>query len=247
MSIRWTWAFIDRPTARLDAARTFWTAVTDTRLSELRGDNEEFVTLLPSEGDACVKLQGIDSGAGGAHLDFDVDDVDAFVAAAVGLGADVVAPHGDWAVLRSPGGQLFCAVPWQGSSVRPPVVADSRLDQVCLDIPPSVYEAEVDFWVALTGWELSAGSLPEFRTLQPPPGFGVRILLQRLAAEQPASAHLDLACADVEATRVRHEALGATAVTRGRHWTVMRDPAGGTYCLTGRDPRTGTLPRPGTV
>ncbi|MGP4083372.1 VOC family protein, partial [Streptomyces sp. KR55] len=29
---------------------------------------------------------------------------------------------------------------------------------------------------------------------------------------------------------------------RGAHWTVMRDPAGGTYCLTGRDPETGRLP-----
>ena len=27
----------------------------------------------------------------------------------------------------------------------------------------------------------------------------------------------------------------------GAHWTVLRDPAGGVYCLTARDPGTGTL------
>ncbi|NUO41489.1 MAG: hypothetical protein HOV82_05565, partial [Streptomyces sp.] len=62
--------------------------------------------------------------------------------------------------------------------------------------------------------------------------------------ERRASAHLDLACADIAATRARHEELGAAFVTRGVHWTVMRDPAGGVYCLTGRDPETGGLPLP---
>jgi hypothetical protein len=80
--------------------------------------------------------------------------------------------------------------------------------------------------------------------LRPPSGLPVRVLLQRLGDERPVSAHLDLACADIEATRARHEELGAVLVARGTHWTVLRDPAGGTYCLTGRDPETGTLPSP---
>lgn len=119
----------------------------------------------------------------------------------------------------------------------------SRLDQVCVDVAPSAYDAEVAFWSGLlTDWQSLPGSLPEFHVLRPPTGLPVRILLQRLGGERPATAHLDLACADIEATRAAHERLGAKTVATGRHWTVMHDPAGGTYCLTGRDPETGGLP-----
>lgn len=242
--IRWTYAFVDRPAARLAEARAFWTAVTGTSPSPARGERREFVTLLPDGADPCVKMQGVLDGPGGAHLDFFVEDVAEFVRTARGLGAGRVADHRAWAVLRSPGGQAFCVGAWQGETVRPPVVDGCRLDQVCLDVPPSVYDAETAFWAALTGWDLLSGSLPEFRVLRPPAGLPLRVLLQRLGAEGPASAHQDLACADVESARARHERLGAAFVRRGTHWTVMRDPAGGTYCLTGRDPETGGLPVP---
>ncbi|MER6982511.1 VOC family protein [Streptomyces carpinensis] len=248
MSIRWTCAFIDRPTARVARALESWTAVTGTRPSEPRGAGGGFVTLLPDGadgGDAFLKSQGVASGDGGAHLDLAVEDVPAFVASALWLGAEVVAEHEDRAVLRSPAGQLFCAVAWQGESVRPPVVRGSRLDQVCLDVRPSSYDAEVAFWSGLltvAGWESLPGSLPEYHVLKPPPGLPVRILLQRLGEERPASAHLDLACSDIGATRSWHESLGATRVADHPHWTVLRDPAGDLYCLTGRDPDTGGLP-----
>ncbi|WP_328873782.1 VOC family protein [Streptomyces sp. NBC_00287] len=243
MTIRWTYAFVDRPAAVFGPACDFWTAVTGTRLSELRGDQGEFVTLLPESGDACVKGQGVTEGPGGAHLDFAVEDVTGFVKEARRVGAGMVAEHDGWAVLRSPAGQLFCAVPWHGESLRPPVVRGTRLDQVCLDIPPSLYDAEVAFWSALLpGWESLPGSLPEFHVVKPPAGMPIRILLQRLGEERPAAAHLDLACADIDAARTAHEQLGATLVYSGAHWRVMRDPAGGTYCLTGRDPQTGGLP-----
>ncbi|WP_228034802.1 ATP-binding cassette domain-containing protein, partial [Streptomyces spongiae] len=35
---------------------------------------------------------------------------------------------------------------------------------------------------------------------------------------------------------------GGRLVAEGTHWVVMRDPAGGTYCLTGRGQETGGLP-----
>ncbi|MFF1302514.1 VOC family protein [Streptomyces sp. NPDC058307] len=244
MTTRWTYAFVDRPVARFAQACDFWTVATGTRLSEPRGERREFVTLLPPGGaDACVKAQAVASGPGGAHLDFCVDDVRKFAKAAQALGAHVVADQGTLVVLRSPAGQLFCAEPWRGQSTRPPVVRGSRLDQVCLDIPPSLHDAEVAFWAALLpDWESLSGSLPEFHVLKPPAGLPVRILLQRLDEERPASAHLDLACADIGVTRAEHERLGAELVAEGRRWTVLRDPAGGTYCLTGRDPETGGLP-----
>ncbi|GAA3499416.1 hypothetical protein GCM10019016_065200 [Streptomyces prasinosporus] len=246
MSIRWTYAFIDRPALHAERAGEFWTAVTGTRRSAARGDDGEFTTLLADGADACVKLQAVASGEGGAHLDFSVDDVPGFVASALRLGAGTVAGHEGWAVLRSPAGQLFCAVPWQGESVRPPVVRDSRLDQVCVDVPPSVYDAEVAFWCGLlSGWDAPPALLPEFHVVRPPAGLPVRILLQRLEEERPVSAHLDLACADIGVTRARHEEFGATCVAAFDHWTVMRDPTGGTYCLTGRDPQTGSPRRSG--
>ncbi|EGX61443.1 hypothetical protein SZN_02792 [Streptomyces zinciresistens K42] len=244
MSIRWTYAFVDRPAASFARAHAFWTAVTGTRLSAFLGGKAEFATLLPTGGeDACVTVQGVDAGAGGAHLDFAADDVGEFVRRALGGGAALAAEHDGWAVLRSPAGQLFCAVPWRGEAVRPPVVRGSRLDQVCLDVPPSRWDGEVAFWSGLlTDWTSAPGSLPEFRVLRPPAGLPVRVLLQRLGEERPGSAHPDLACADIAATRVRHGELGAAVVAEFPHWTVMRDPAGGTYCLTGRNPRTGGLP-----
>ncbi|GAA3831815.1 hypothetical protein GCM10022403_076260 [Streptomyces coacervatus] len=241
--VLWTYAFIDRPYALFGPACEFWTAVTGTHLSELRGEEKEFTTLLHDGADACVKVQGVTSGPGGAHLDFPVADVGEFTRSALRRGAEVVADHGTWAVLRSPAGQLLCTMPWRGEATRPPVVQSSRLDQVCIDIAPSAYDAEVAFWSGLLPeWESRPGSLPEFHVLQPPRGLPVRILLQRLGEERPTTAHLDLACTDIEATRAAHEHLGAQPVARGTHWTVMQDPTGGTYCLTGRDPETGGLP-----
>ncbi|MDI1465685.1 VOC family protein [Catellatospora sp. KI3] len=102
--------------------------------------------------------------------------------------------------------------------------------------------AETAFWAGLTGWDLAEGSRPEFRVLKPPAHLPLRILLQRLDEERPTGAHLDLACSDVDAVRAWHESYGASVVTRQQRWTVMRDPAGHVYCLTARDPHTGSLP-----
>jgi hypothetical protein len=244
--IRWGYAFIDRPYDRFADACAFWTAVTGTGRSSRRGADGEFVTLVPPRGDPCLKVQGVHT-TGGAHLDLSVEDTAGTVRRATELGATVIGSHDGWSVLRSPAGQLCCVVPWHGEAVRPPVVTrpdgtGSRLDQVCLDVGPAAYDAEVAFWRALTGWAHHQGSRPEFGVLQPPDGLPVRILLQRLDEERPASAHLDLACSDVEATRAWHEACGASHVATFPRWLVMRDPTGGVYCLTGRDPATGRLP-----
>lgn len=243
--ISWTYAFVDRPHHRLGAARGFWTEVTGTGLSPTRGEHDEFATLLPADGDACVKIQGV-GGPGGGHLDLVVDDVAATRADALARGAAVAADHADWAVLRSPGGQLFCLAPTRGEAVRPEPVrgpdgASSRLDQLCLDVPPSLFAAETAFWAGLTGWESLTGSRPEFHLLRPPAGQPFRLLLQRLDQDGPAGAHHDLACSDTGAVRTWHESLGATLLGRGARWLVMRDPAGGVYCLTERDPVTGSL------
>ncbi|WP_069884192.1 VOC family protein [Streptomyces luteocolor] len=251
--IRWAYAFVDRPRDRFARACAFWTAVTGTELSEPRGPGGEFVTLVPpGPADACVKAQAVD-GPGGAHLDFAVDDFAAAVDLARTLGAAPVHAEDNLEVLRSPGGQLFCVVPWNGEKSRPtPVTAQdgatTRLDQVCLDIPPESYEADIAFWTEFTGWESTATRLPEFHRLRPPSPLPVRILLQRLTTPgQAPGAHLDLACSDLDAARAWHETLGAQPVAPGATWHVMRDPAGGTYCLTAREPGTGDLPSRGSA
>ncbi|WP_432178183.1 VOC family protein [Streptomyces sp. NBC_00063] len=242
MVIRWVYAFIDRPQGHFGAACDFWTRVTGTRLSAPRGDRDEFATLLPADpADPYLKAQAV-AGPGGAHLDFAVDDLARAVVLARRLGATPVHTEDGLEVLRSPGGQLFCLVPWSGEHRCPaPVTAPdgstSRLDQVCVDLAPEVYEAEIDFWTTFTGWTSTPGTLPEFHTIRPPAELPVRILLQRLTAPRPTGAHLDLACTDIEATRTWHESLGATLRSRGAHWLVLQDPSATTYCLTSRPPK----------
>jgi glyoxalase superfamily protein len=306
--IVWAYAFIDRPMPRLDVASAFWTVVTDTTLSPRRGEHDEFATLVPAHGDPYLKIQGV-HGVGGAHIDLSTDDVHALRGDAEALGATTVAAHANWHVLRSPGGQLFCTVSFDGGVQRPGIVAApngarSRLDQICIDVTAASFDAEIAFWTALTGWPSRPSDRPEFHIVRPPASIPVGILIQRLgsqrsAADQaradqtrgdqtrgdqapadqapadqtrgdqtrgdqargdeargdqargdqargdeagddvPASAHLDLACSDVDAVRAWHEAHGAEFVAVGAGWTMMRDPAGGVYCLTSRDPMTG--------
>jgi hypothetical protein len=215
-------------------------------VSSRRGDHDEFATLVPPDGDAYVKLQAVGVGRG-MHLDLAVSDVPALVDRARDLGAEVVADHGGYVVLESPGDQSFCVVPWHGEARRPQPTysalgATSRLDQAVIDVAPARVEAEVVFWAALTGWPAHPGRLEEFTVVQQPDELPVRLLIQRIGEDRPTSGHLDLACSDRTLVRAWHVQNGAAVVAEGPLWTVMRDPAGGIYCLTSRDPRTGRLP-----
>ncbi|WP_299539293.1 VOC family protein [uncultured Streptomyces sp.] len=245
--IRWTYVFVDRPAPHADPASAFWATVTGTRVGAPWGDRGEFRSLEPVGADPCLVVQtvGVAGPAGSVHPDFAVDDPGAFADRAVTLGATVVSRTPGLTVLRSPAGQPFCVVAWRGQRVRPDVVTDprggvSRADQVCLDVAPDAFAAEVVFWAELTGWRSRADSLAEFHTVRPA-GIDspVQLLLQRLDEPRPASAHLDLACTDIAATRDWHEECGAGFVAEYPEWSVMRDPSGAPYCLTGRDPWTG--------
>lgn len=256
-AIRWMWLFLDQPAETAAAAETFWAAATRSTLSQRRGDAGEFRTLEPATGDPAVRLQriGHDTGAGtaGLHLDLDVDDPRAAATRAViRFGAEVIAEHWDegFAVLRSPGGFVFCFTDAaDGPSGRAEPTAHrvregepDLLDQVCLDIPSDRWNAEVAFWSDLTGWPARAAVRDEFAYLKSPKDGPLRILLQR--TDSPAArvtAHPDIACTDREATVARLVDLGAHIVVRMPWWTVLRDPTGRPFCVIARDPVTGRI------
>lgn len=244
--LRWITAFLDLPADSFEAGAEFWRAVAGSGLSEPRGERGEFATFVPRDGDPYLKVQRVDGGSGGIHLDLHTDDVAGYVAHAVDAGA-AVEQRGGHVVMTSPGGFTFCVVGHPaGAAVPTPVPwwgGSSIVDQVCLDIPGPLHEIETGFWARLTGWEHTAGRFPEFSSLERPEGQPIRLLLQRLDSEHGrVRAHLDLSSADPVAEVVRHRSLGAAHVHEHQRWTVLRDPAGLEYCVTERDPTTGTLP-----
>ncbi len=221
----WLTAFIDVPAEAYDDGVAFWTGVTGYSVSPSRGDRAEFATLVPPEGDAYLRVQRIEEGPGGVHV-------------------DVHRPGQEFAVRRSPGGMAFCEVS-EPLSRRPPPATwpaghRSLVDQVCLDIAPGAYERECAFWSELTGLpQRQSPYFEEFRTLVRPLDQPIRLLLQRVGDDRPrVTAHLDVYTNDLDAETRRHEALGASVLREHEHFTVLTDPTGAAYCLTPRDDET---------
>jgi hypothetical protein len=246
VEIRWLTAFIDLPVDRFEVGAAFWQEVTESRRSAPRGDDEQFATLLPQDGDAYVRVQRTSAGPR-IHLDLHVDSVATARRAAEQLGAAVDVDLGH-VIMRSPTGMTFCLVPHRGESTRPAPAHGGlphRLDQVCIDVPAPLFEREAAFWHELTGWELHRSRLAEFAALDQPPSCPLRLLFQRLGPDDDAEvtrAHLDIACGRrVDDVRELHEGFGAEFVAEGQLWVTMRDPAGMVYCLTQRDPTSGRI------
>lgn len=242
----WISAFLDIAPQHWDAALAFWPAATGTTLSALRGDDQEFATLVPADGDDHLRIQRRGDGLSRIHLDVHVTDPARAADRAVELGAEVVhrSTYG-YIVLHSPGGLTFCFVD-HPAAVRP-TPADhggyrSAVDQVCIDVPSSRFDTESAFWAALTGWREHAGAMSCFTLVKPPRDQPTRLLLQKLDDEPSAvTAHLDIAVTDRTAETIRHTGLGAQVVAEHDRWTVLRAPDGLPYCLTDRDPETGSL------
>ncbi len=238
----WVSAFLDLPADGFDRGVEFWQGVTGYTVSPPRGVDDEFATLVPPDGDDYLRVQRLADGPGRIHLDLHVDNPAVAAEAAVELGAHVLVRHeSGYVVLRSPGGFTFCFVRHEASvRPRPAVWADgnrSQVDQVCLDLPPEQYDAELAFWQALTGWDLRDIGYSEFARLLPPDSLPLRWLVQRL--DDPGDAvvaHFDIGCDDRTAETARHVALGATVVRVHGEWTVLTDPVGTAYCITDRKP-----------
>jgi hypothetical protein len=170
------------------------------------------------------------------------------------LGATAVAEPDGVRILASPAGQIFCLV--HDDEPRPVVDRDqraqtwpgghrSRLTQVCLDLPPASFDAELAFWSAATGWQPSPTRYPEFVYLVPPeelagaaPTVPFHLLPQRLAdGEDALGAHLDLGSTDVPAEVSRLLSIGAVDVGGRQSWHVLRDPVLGLpFCVTAAPP-----------
>ncbi len=239
----WVSAFLDLAPGTFDRGVEFWLGVTGYALSERRGVGGEFATLVPPEGDDYLRVQALAAGPSRLHLDLHVENPTVAAEAAVELGAHVLVRHElGYVVLRSPGGFEFCFVRAQASQRPPPATWPdgnrSQVDQVCLDVSPSSYDTEVEFWQVLTGWDLDPDISREFARFHPPDEHPLRWLVQRLDDDQPETlAHFDLAADDHEAEIARHVALGAAVGPRYDEWTVLTDPVGTTYCITRRKPR----------
>lgn len=266
MSIRWLTVFLDFPAGSFDAGVAFWRAVTGYGLSAARGPDGEFATLLSPAGDAYLRVQRIRDGAGGCHLDLHVDteaeSLYAVAHRAQASGARIRRTAPGLAVAESPGGFLFCLVRWNGeAAVPPPLAAEasgadvgggvdraggadagggvSRVDTLCLDVPPGGFERELAFWAALTGQQAHSLPVPGYTFLAPQAGMPVRLLFQQRQIADPGDrtrGHADFSCTD-PGVRDRHVALGARVTAAREYWTVLADPAGREYCLVGRDPK----------
>ena len=237
--IGWITAFLDTDETRAPEVERFWCAVAGCELSSRRGTRAEFATLLPPDGDPFLRAQSVvQSPPGGLHLDLHASDIAGLAAQAEQLGASASYHELGYVVLGSPGGLTFCIVGGPGGRRPEPVRwprGRSLVDQVCVDVPPSRFEAEVGFWRRLTGWPEVETDSGEFRRLARGEGLPLQLLLQRLDDEQPvATAHLDLACDDRAAEVARHVELGALVVRRTDGWTTLRDPSGRQYCVTDR-------------
>jgi hypothetical protein len=242
----WLTAFCDFAPEQYDAARAHWQRLTGWPISEPRGEQEEFVSLLPPDGDDFLRFQRLVDGPSRIHLDLHVEDPRAAAERAVLGGAELIMDGGEQ-VLCSPGGFLFCYVE-RPSNRRPaptrwPDGHTSIVDQVCVDIPADLWDAETAFWSMITGWALRPVGR-EFTRLDQPP-LPVKLLLQRLDDHGGSvRAHLDWATDHRSAEIERQVAAGSELVRRYPQWTVMTGP-GGTYCITGRRPSRDGSAQPG--
>jgi hypothetical protein len=119
------------------------------------------------------------------------------------------------------------------------------VDQVSIDIAPDRFDEERRFSADLTGWTPRPRAEPEYAVATRADGQPFRLLLQRPGAADagfPATCHLDLACDDIDTSVDEHTEIGARVVARFRRWSVMADPAGVEYCLSGRYPDARVCP-----
>jgi hypothetical protein len=245
--VSWLTAFLDFESEHFSAGVAFWAAVTGFDVSRVRGDLDEFVSFLPPAGDDYLRAQRLGVGNTRVHVDLTVPEPRASADVAIAAGAAEIADVGEYVVLRSPGGLVFCFVS-HGGAIRPDPSTwtdgqRSGVYQVCLDLPAEGYAAEAKFWAETLGAHPEVlVARPEFSWLRMDRQLALDVLLQRLDTPLGVvSAHLDLGTSDRGAEVERHLGHGAELLATEEFWSVLRDPTGMVYCITDRDPATGRL------
>lgn len=138
----WLHLVLDVPRSGWGDSIAFWSSVTGWAPTAPRGQPGQFVTLQPSAGDAWLKLQAVDEGAR-VHLDLDTSDRSTAVERSIELGARPAGRYGEVEAVRSPGGLLFCHRREEPSRRFARADPDSVLDQVCLDVPITLWDQEL--------------------------------------------------------------------------------------------------------
>lgn len=242
--VRWLTAFFDFPASEFGPEVTFWRAITGSTVSPPRGRSKQFATLDPFHGDPYLRVQRVDDGPGGMHLDVHVDDPEAGAREAESLGATVQGSNEVGIItMRSPVGGVFCLVPWTGEELRArpirwPGGAISIVDQLRFQVPTADFHTEVNFWSTLTAKGAIATDGLDEVALNNSPRLSLQVVILRTDDAEP-SAHTALAATNVADEVERHEDWGATVVSRDADTAFMTDPAGRLYCITQRNPRTG--------
>lgn len=98
---------IDYPREVHDAGRDFWSGVLG---HPARAASESPYSCLGTVGSLSFEVQQIGEDAARIHLDIESDDVPAEIARVTALGATLVEQRQGYAILRDPGGLVFCVV-----------------------------------------------------------------------------------------------------------------------------------------
>jgi hypothetical protein len=106
----------------------------------------------------------------------------------------------------------------------------STLSKIVIDVPAGAHDGELAFWQGALGIDLAHYQrFPEYHGADLPGG-GVGFLVQHLGDGSP-KVHLDIHTSDRTAEVARLTAIGATLLSDGEQWTIMRDPAGLVFCV----------------
>lgn len=247
MQIRWLTAFFDFPAPQFGDEVTFWRAIAGSTVSPPRGDNKEFASLEPFNGDPHLRVQRVVDGPGGLHLDMHVSDHRAGAAECEAAGATYLSSTDDYSVMRSPAGFTFCLNEWLGESVRSrpirwPGASISIIDEVLITVPRAVFDDEVRFWSSITGWRADPAppksddpASTRFLRADPLP---LSVVLTPVSDDE-VGAQVALAATSVADEVARHEDWGATVVADTITSVLMADPVGRPYRITNRNPRSG--------
>lgn len=248
MRIRWLSAFFDFPAEQFGDEVTFWRAIAGSTVSPPRGEHQEFASLEPFNGDAHLRVQRVDDGPGGLHLDMHLTDRRAATKAAVAAGARIVDDSPEtYTVIASPAGFVFCINQWDGESersrpIRWPGASISIIDEVLVTVPAHAFDDEVAFWSSFTGWPVEQTppksddpASVRFVRVEPLP---LSVVLTPVS-DAAVGAQVALAATSVADEVARHEDWGATVVADTTTSVLMADPVGRPYRITNRNPRSG--------